>query len=193
MRIKRFGQILFMTTVSALMSFAVIGGEKDGMPSHQGEIMKYAVESGDKSTLKNLMADGLDINVPYHGDGTMLMLAVRDNNPDLVNWLIEQGADVNQPSSGDGNPLIIAAANGNLEIAKRLLGHGADVNAIVEGDETPLINASRNGHLAMVKYLVENGADVNLKVRVPQELRSPLNQARTRAVRDYLKAMGATR
>jgi ankyrin repeat protein len=105
-------------------------------------------------------------------------------------------ADVDQSSRGDGNPLIMAAMTNNVAIAQQLLDYGADVNAVVVGDETPLIYASRRGSIEMVELLVAHGADVNLKVKTGMSdggvVRSPLNMARTQAVKDFLIAQGAT-
>ncbi len=187
---------LTLTVIATLLlaaPFLFAGEDDEGMTSRQGEIMKHAIESENFSNIQYLLSEGVGINTPYHGDGTMLMLAVRYNNLDLVKKLVALKADVNQSSSGDGNPLIIAAQNGNLAIAGFLLSKGANVNAVVKGDETPLINASKRGDLEMVKLLVNNGADVNLRVKVPGELRSPLNQARNSSVRNYLESLGTTK
>ena len=113
----------------------------------------------------------------------------------MVRELISLGADVNQASIYDGNPLIIAAKTNNIELANLLINEGANVNGIVRRDETPLINASGRGYLEMTKLLVERGADVNLAVTTDAsdgfEVRSPLNRARNRSVKEYLLANGA--
>ena len=181
-----------VAVLTLALSFTLLAKDEGGMTARQGEIMKHAIESENFGNIQYLLSEGVGINTPYHGDGTMLMLAVRYNNLEMVKRLVSLKADVDQPSPGDGNPLIIAAQRGNLEIARFLVQKGADVNAVVKGDETPLINAASRGHLEMVKFLVAQGADVNLKVRVPGELRSPLNQAKTSAVRNYLESLGAT-
>lgn len=164
----------------------------------EGEALLNAVERGDRQTLKFLIEEkGIDINTPAIGDGTALISAVRSNKPDIVVALMEMGADIDQSSRGDGNPLIMAAMTNNLKIAKMLIGYGADVNAVVTDDETALINASRRGSLEMTQLLVENGADVNLKVVTRwvdgSEMRSPLNMARTKAVKNFLLSHGATK
>ena len=74
---------------------------------------------------------------------------------------------------------------------------GADIDAVTEHDETALISASHSGHFKVVKYLVEKGADVNLAVEANTvrgtELRSPLLSAKTREIREYLIAQGASK
>lgn len=91
--------------------------------------------------------------------------------------------------SGDA----IACADALLATAGRISmpGH-AEVNAKLEYNETPLINAARSGSLPLVEYLVGQKADVNLGVFADgHRWRSPLNQASTDAIREYLASKGA--
>lgn len=151
-----------------------------------------AVQANQLHAVRGILSTGADINGAVPGDGTALIVAARGGNVEMIDALLKMGAKVDQPSSGDGNPLIAAATQGHLDVVERLLSAGADINAICHMDETPLINASRRGHIRVVKYLVENGADVNLAVQADfDRLRSPLNQAGNKEVRDYLIAKGA--
>jgi ankyrin repeat protein len=147
------------------------------------------------SVIKQLVNDGVDIDTPAIGDGTALMIAIKKGNSDMVDSLLLLGANVNASSPGDGNPLILASKLGDLSLVKKLINQGAIVDQQVKGDETPLINASSQGELAVVKYLVNQGADVNLAVeattRSGTEMRSPLSQASSRQVREYLINQGA--
>lgn len=160
-----------------------------------GRQLIAAVSANDIETIRFMQSRGVDIDTPAIGDGTALMIAVKENNRSMVESLIQLGANVNQPSRFDGNPLIVAAMRNNLELAELLIENGADVNAIVTYDETPLINATRRGYLEMTQLLVEKGADVNLAVQTGaldgSKLRSPLNMAKTPAVKQYLIANGA--
>jgi hypothetical protein len=151
-----------------------------------------AAQAGRIERLRELIAHGADVNARVSGDGTALIVAARRGDLDMVNALLKLGADVNEAVRGDGNPLIAAAARGNLAVVKRLLDAGAGINAVVVDDETPLINASRSGSLQTVEYLVEHGANVNLGAMADgHRWRTPLNQARTGAIRDYLVSKGA--
>ncbi len=160
-----------------------------------GEKLIRAVDDNDLESIRQMLADGVDINTPAIGDGTALIIAVKKDNQTMVQALLDLGADVNQSSRGDGNPLITAAMTNNLALAQLLIGHGADVNQIVPRDETPLINATRDGYLEMSQLLVENGADVNLAVQTGwfdnYQIRSPLNMARTQEITDFLIESGA--
>jgi len=159
------------------------------------QLMIAAVTDNRISVIRQLVADGVDIDVAAIGDGTALIIAIRYNNIDMVKALIELGANVNQPSPGDGNPLIMATKTASVPILKILLAEGAKINSAVDGDETPLINASFQGDLSLVKFLVAEGADVNLAVEASaldgSQLRSPLNSARTQKIRDFLRSQGA--
>lgn len=159
------------------------------------QLMIDAVAANRISVIKQLIAQGVDIDVASIGDGTALIMAVRYENIAMVDALLKLGANVNQPSLGDGNPLIMATKTASIPMLEQLLKAGAQINNIVKGDETPLINASHQGDLDVVKFLVENGADVNLAVKTSgfdgNELRSPLNRAKTNSIRQYLISQGA--
>lgn len=158
----------------------------------EAELLVSALNTGNISVLEKLLEAGIDINTPAVGDGTPLMIASAKGNLDMVESLLSLGANPNAFSEGDGNALIVAAKMNHADIAKRLLESGADINAIVAGDETALITASRFDNVAMVGLLLDNGADVNLSVVSDQgELRSPLNQAKSEAIRTLLKRRGA--
>lgn len=168
--------------------------------SDDGAALIAAVKAGRIDAVRGLVGRGADIDAAVLGDGTALIQAARDRDAALVAELLRLGAKVDRSVHGDGNALIAAAARAdNLAVLRRLVEAGADVDAIVEDDETPLINAARSGDVRAVAYLVERGADVNLGVSVRAHAgaapvwRSPLNQARVAAVRQYLIERGARR
>jgi bla regulator protein BlaR1 len=161
-----------------------------------GTALIIAVRRNNVEMVQALIDLGANVNQSSHGDGNPLINAVMRNNLKIAQLLIDQGADVNQSSHGDGNPLINAAMRNNLKIAQLLIDQGADVNSVVPRDETPLINATRFGHLKMSQLLVKHGADVNLKVQTGasdgNKIRSPLNMAKTKQIKDFLIEIGAT-
>ena len=166
----------------------------DVVPDAQVVALLAAAGSDDGEALRRLVRDGVDINARVLGKGTALIQAIRAGSLESADSLLKLGADPNHAALGEGNPLIVAAQLGHQAIVERLVRAGADVNRVVTYDETPLINAARRGHLATVKYLVAHGADVNLGVVADGWLgrwRSPLNQTRDPAVRDWLISRGA--
>lgn len=151
-----------------------------------------AAESGQVAVVRRLVAAGVKVDVRVPGDGTALIVAAKRGDLAMVEHLLALDAKPDQASVGDGNALIAAASGGHLPVVKRLVAARASVNGVVVHDETPLITASRHGHLPVVTYLVEHGADVNLGVVADAgKWRSPLNQARTSAIRVYLTSNGA--
>lgn len=155
-----------------------------------------AASTHDIAQVHALAAAGIDLDARVLGDGTALIQAIRARDLAMVDALLRLGADPDRAALGEGNPLIVASALGLQPIVERLVQAGADVNRVVTYDETPLINASREGHLVTVQYLLAQGADINLGVEADGWLgrwRTPLNQAGTTAVRDYLLAQGARR
>lgn len=163
--------------------------------SDQTEMMVDTIRQGNLVEIKQLFSNGLNVNEDIESDGTPLIIAIQSGNRKAVEYMLDIGADINLESETDGSPLVAAALNNNLELVKFLLNQGAVIDAVTEHDETALISASREGNYEVVKYLVENGADVNLSVEAKvlkgTELRSPLNGAKTKQIRDYLIAQGA--
>lgn len=174
---------------TAHMSFA----HKNNLEPHEATV--FTIQQGNITQVEQLLNSGLDVNKDIYGDGTPLIIAVRTGNKRLVEFLVDKGADVNTESTRDGTALTEAAANNNVDMLNYLYQQGATVDTITEYDETALITASRAGNFQAVKYLVEQGADVNLaveaNVKLGKELRSPLNGAKTKQIRDYLIANGA--
>lgn len=163
----------------------------DEASAAQAAPLVHAADAGRLDDVRRLVRAGSPVDARLPGEGTALIVAARNGDLPMVKALLEMGASVDLASSRDGNPLVMAAQAGHHDVVDALIEAGADVNATVRYDETPLINASRFGHLEIVQCLVEKGADVNLAVRADFGVRSPLNQAGSPAIRDYLLQMGA--
>jgi beta-lactamase regulating signal transducer with metallopeptidase domain len=187
--------ILFGLMLASSVTLTLAATPRMGTPgglTADARLLVEAAGHGRLDEVQELLRRGVDIDVAVPGDGTALIAAARAGDERMIITLLRRGADVDRPSRGDGNPLIAASMAGHSEAVGLLLAFGADVDAVVRGDETALINAARGGHLQVVKYLVAHGANVNLGVRADfGQWRSPLNQARSRDVRDYLISKGA--
>lgn len=164
-------------------------------PAAQAKQLIAAVRASDVEAVRRLAGNGIDLNARVSGEGTALIQAIWKHDLKMIDALLDLGADPDRGLPGEGIPLLVAPGLGYQSIVERLVEAGADVN-FVDGDyaETPLIVASREGHLTIVKYLVGHGANVNQGVMADWEgrWRSPLNQASTPAVREYLIGQGAT-
>lgn len=166
--------------------------QDESMPFDEAELLVEAAMAGRREAVRRLVQGGVNVDTRVEGYGTALIQAAKAGDLPMVDELLRMDAQVDRFSLRDGNPLIMASMGGHLDIVQRLVAAGADINAVVPYDETPLINAAREGHLTIVRYLVEHGADVNLgSVADRGQWRSPLNQARTRKVREYLSSQGA--
>ncbi|MGH9969877.1 MAG: M56 family metallopeptidase [Pyrinomonadaceae bacterium] len=143
-----------------------------------------AAESGDTSSIDQLLSAGANLNCAIEGDGSPLIGAARSGHLAVVRLLLDRGADPNMAVPGDGSALIMAASAGHTDVVALLLDRGAIVDQMVPGDENALIQACDSGHLAVVKLLVGHGADVNAQIWVDRpndsrgEWRSPLSMAR---------------
>lgn len=164
-------------------------------PVAQAQAMGAAVRFGDIHAVRRLVDAGADIDASVSDDGTALMLAIWQHDLKTAQALLDLGADPNGGPSAEGAPLLIASGLGYPSMVQQLIAAGADTNALdTDYAESPLIIASREGHLSIVKYLIAHGAQVNQGVMADWEgrVRTPLNQARDPAVRDYLISQGAT-
>ncbi|AFM23745.1 ankyrin repeat domain-containing protein [Desulfomonile tiedjei] len=112
--------------------------------------------------VKNLLAQGADVNAKWEDGRTVLMQAVLSTNLELVRFLLDKGADVNATDQS-GTALMYAAERGQFEIMKVLLDKGADVNARGNSGITALIYAARSRNVEAVKLLIDKGADVKAK------------------------------
>ena len=98
-----------------------------------------AVRSGDLQTVKEQLANGVDINGGDSEFGvTALSWAALLDATEIAKFLIEKGADVNAKSRDGSTPLHSAAFLGHTEIAELLIQKSAEVNPKNYRDETPL-------------------------------------------------------
>ncbi|KAL5331179.1 hypothetical protein ACEPPN_000708 [Leptodophora sp. 'Broadleaf-Isolate-01'] len=139
-----------------------------------GSALAAAAKRGNTKTVKYLIEQGADVNLPlqtgYYGSALAAAAATAaTGNTKTVKYLVEQGADVNLPlQTGDyGSALAAAAIYGNTETVKYLIEQGADVNLPLQiGDYgSALAAAVIYGNTEIVKYLIEQGANVNLPLQ----------------------------
>lgn len=189
-----FAALGMLVPLCALAAMPAGGSRSSSVPVEQAGAARLidAVMRDDLHALQSLAGQGANLDASVPGDGTALIVASRRGDLAMVNTLLTLGANVNTAVQGDGSALIAAASTGNIDIMTRLLAAGARVDAITPDDETALISAVRNDRQNAVRLLVERGADVNLSVLANgSQWRSPLNQARSDQVRQYLLGRGA--
>jgi ankyrin repeat protein len=112
-----------------------------------------AARAGRTDEVRDLLAEGADVNTANTAGKTVLMMAAAFGNARIVDILLAEGADVNAKDKSQSTALIAAAYNGNLHVVKSLLARGADVNVKSKNGVTAMSTATTVGHEAVAKYL----------------------------------------
>ena len=122
-----------------------------------------AVQRGDLTAVRALLAKKADVNVPQADGATALQWAVYRDDLATVDLLLKAGANVKVANQYGATPLSLAAEAGKVAIVQRLLEAGADPNERLLNKETVLMVAARTGDVATMQLLLDRGADVNAK------------------------------
>jgi ankyrin repeat protein len=120
-----------------------------------------AVQRGDLTAVRALLAQKADVNVPQADGATALHWAVYREDVEAVEVLLRAGANAKAANQYGATPLSLAAESGKATIVKRLLEAGADPNERMANDDTALMMAARTGNIATMTELLDHGADVN--------------------------------
>jgi ankyrin repeat protein len=121
-----------------------------------------AAEVDDTSAVRQLLAQGANINAQDDRGRTPVMAAAHGNHVETVQALIEAGADINIRNNHSDNPFPYAGAEGLLDILKLTIDAGADTRLTNRFDGTALIPAADRGHIEIVKaLLIRTDVDVN--------------------------------
>ena len=122
-----------------------------------------AVEKGDKSTVRDLLGQNVDVNLSQADGTTALAWAVHRNDMETAELLIGAGANVNAVNEYGVSPLSLACTNRSAALIGKLLEAGANPNAAQWTGETPVMTCSRTGSVDGVKALLDRGASANAK------------------------------
>ena len=122
-----------------------------------------AVKKSDIPSVRALLGQHADVNIPEVDGTTALHWAVYHNDLETTDLLIGAGANVAAKNRYGVAPLSMACLNGNAVLIERLLTAGANPNTVQAGDETALMTAARTGKAGAVKALLAHGADVNAR------------------------------
>ncbi len=120
-----------------------------------------AVTSGDHTTIRTLLDQGVDVNARQGDGATALHWAVHLNDRETVAALLEAGAEVDAVNDLGVAPLLVAATNGEAAVVRLLLDAGADPDGGPAERERPLMRAAWVGSLDTVTALLDAGADPN--------------------------------
>ncbi|WP_369750967.1 ankyrin repeat domain-containing protein [Pontibacter sp. BAB1700] len=92
------------------------------------DVLFDAARRGDLTLLKQLIAEGVDVNEPGPRGFTPLIIATYNNQPEAARMLLEAGADVNAQDQAGNTALMGQCFNGYEGIAELLLEYGADLD-----------------------------------------------------------------
>lgn len=110
-------------------------------------------------TLKALIDNGADVNLPIEEGHPALLLAAQSGYNDAITLLLEHGASFSD-SWGD-TALIMAASSRRTDTMRLLIDKGDDVNASSKSGQTALAYCAIYGNIDGIRLLIDNGADVN--------------------------------
>jgi len=140
--------------------------------SFMGPPVIKATDQGLTAEVKQLIADGEDVNATTGSGVSALLVAAARGHRDIAEYLIAQGADVDaavtEAFEKEGRtvypgvtPLFAALGNKHPEIGRMLIQNGADVNKNDINGTTPLIVAAAQNDPKIVAALIQKGAEVN--------------------------------
>jgi len=159
---------------------------------HLAETPLYkAAESNDVARIKQLLAEGADIDLAAGKDQeTPLHRAITRGSTEAAKILIESGADINQPRRDGQTPLEMARLCNRTEILV-LLDQTPTTEVSLSSNqelaETPLYKAAERNDVNLIKQLLADGADIDLAAGRDQE--TPLHRAITRGSTEAAKIL----
>ena len=120
------------------------------------------VEKDNIIGIKELLANGSDINEKDCFWGTPLHLAVNYEKLEIVEVLLIEGANVNMVNSEGESPIFMISSD-NIYLYKLLLVHGADPNIKNNNGRTFLDKAYEENLVDIIQLLKSNGAQSIIK------------------------------
>ncbi|GMH37575.1 hypothetical protein BSKO_05448 [Bryopsis sp. KO-2023] len=138
--------------------------------------IKKAVIDNDLELLREMHADGLDMDKPDRKHGaTPLHYATEMGHQDILEFVLSTGARVNAQTHDSYAPLHFAVAQGSIDSVRILLEAHACVDLQAEGGWTPLHLSQNSNNIEIGNLLLEAGADPNITLL--QDGLTPLHRA----------------
>src|SRR6516165_7445750 len=115
-----------MSIQRGLIAFLAVSALSTAAFAATGSAVADAAMKGDKSAVRTLLREKIDVNAPQPDGATALHWAVYRDDAELVDLLIRSGADVEVRNRDGATPLSLACINANAAIVGRLLDGGAN-------------------------------------------------------------------
>lgn len=135
------------------------------------DIFNYAMTSGNKELLNEILKQVEDINVIFENGSTPAMLALRYYDSEVFNNILEMGASI-EGSDNNGFTIIhYASSFSNTQVLESLIKKVENPLKVNNNGQSPLSLAMNSGNTETAIYLINNGSDINL---IDNEGNSPL-------------------
>jgi ankyrin repeat protein len=122
-----------------------------------------AVIKSDIALVRQLIAQGADVNISNLNGCSPLLVAVGSENLEMVELLLEAGADVDADNHKGFTPLMAASCAENWDMQKMLHIHAyGNDGSLPPCRFSPTAPILRTGDLSLIKELIAKGEDVNV-------------------------------
>jgi hypothetical protein len=146
------------------ISFSALRAESRKKFREEALHFVHAARDGNVTLVKDLLAQGANVNLRDEDGATALILSGMRCRTDVVQLLLHKGANLNATNFHGWTPLKAASYSNCAAVVRLLLNAGADVNFKGHDDsQTALMFAALHGQASAVRALIEGGADVNFK------------------------------
>jgi ankyrin repeat protein len=160
MQRRGFLRLAGKSILASMILAALPGSMAFAAGSAQTDNFFRAVQMDDPSTVKKLLAEGVNPNGANPAGGEpALVIAVREGSMRVLRVLLDQpGIQVDAPAVNGNSALMMAAFKRNRDAAEALLARGAAVN---RPGWTPLHYAAASGDEDIAKLLIKRGAKLD--------------------------------
>ncbi|CAM5161232.1 unnamed protein product [Natator depressus] len=152
----------------------------------KASLLNDAVRNHLIEKVRELLAEGADVNFKVGGGWTPLHSAVQVDQEEIVDLLLEKGADPCARKKNGATPFLVAGIVGNVRLLELFLSKGSEINEYDDNGFTAFMEAAHYGNEEALRFLYNNGADVNLR-RVVNEEKRTLNKGGATALMDAAK------
>lgn len=136
-------------------------GEPSADVKSLGPLLLQAARDGDATRVRQLLGQGVPVDVQDAQGNTPLLLATAGNHIEVARSLMLHGASPNLQNQMQDSAYLLAGAQGRLEIVRMTISYGADLKSTNRYGGTALIPACERGHVETALALIKAGVDVD--------------------------------